>query len=236
MSVLEKYRQEAKQRLPVELRIRKINEIREKSRAGQRITAEQYENALKPVTSELVKTQDIIRELTNTLDLLDASPEYLQTTSPTAIQDSPTIKYKLPSSIDQFLNNEFTSTVLTKHKLLTNEETDDTKLLRLEKIAKSLGGLKKSKAGSEREEIDKEINVLKRYRFLLRASHGNGLKHYINHRELIDRLEILVGQMTAGNDSIDISNEAIAILDKLLQLQKISQQDHERLYEKIYSF
>jgi hypothetical protein len=241
MSVLEKYRQEAKQRQPVELRIRKINEIREKSRAGQRITAEQYENALKPVTSELVKTQDIIRELTNKqqaspIDLLETSPEYLLKTSPSAIQFTPTISYKIPSSIDHFLNNEFTSAVLAKHNLLTSEETNKSKLLRLANISKSLGRKKAGSAGSEREEIDKEINVLQRYRFLLRASQGTGLKHYMNVRELIDRLEILMGQMTAGNDSVDIPNEAIAILDKLLQQKKISQEDHKRLYEKIYSF
>ena len=61
--MLDDYRQQAKILYPVEHRIRRINEIKDKYKAGEHLTAEQYEKALKPVTSQLLKTQEVIREL-----------------------------------------------------------------------------------------------------------------------------------------------------------------------------
>ena len=212
MSFLADIRQEAKILYPVELRIRKINEIREESKAGQRITAEQYENALKPVTSELVKTQDIIRELTK----MQITPSM----SPTSL------------SFSEFINNEFVSSVLLKHEL----QHPEVRLEDLATIARSLGGQKAKSSGSERQEIDKELDVIKKYREFLKAKEGTGFIYYKNAKDLIDRLDILMGQMRAGNDAVDVQNEGLAILDKLLQQKKISSEDHEKLYEKIYSF
>ena len=125
MSVLEQYRQEAKILYPAELRIRKINEIREKTRAGEQLTAEQYENALKPVTSELVKTQDIIRELTKqatnfTHRRLTSTPLQWLLKSPSCNEhETPSVSYITPSSIDDFLNDQFTSAILSKYNLPT---------------------------------------------------------------------------------------------------------------------
>jgi hypothetical protein len=76
-------------------------------------------------------------------------------------------------------------------------------------MSRKLGRKKVYKSGSEREEIDKELNVLQRVRFLLRASERTGLFYYKNAKDLIDRLGILMEQITAGNDSIDIQNEAL---------------------------
>jgi hypothetical protein len=249
--VLEQYLKEAKILYPVEIRIRKINEIREKNRAGEQLTAEQYEKALQPVTSELIKTQDIIRKLTkmqetSPKDLSATSPENLQETLPAAIQETPstTSYHTTISSIDRFLNDEFASAILAKHHLLsslemlnrTNHEKDKETLQYLATISKQLGGSKANSSGTEREEINKEIDVIKKYRELFKASQGTGFSFYKNAKDLLDRLEILIGQMIAGNDSVDIQNEAIAILDTLLREKKISKEDHEKLYEKIYSF
>ena len=62
--------------------------------------------------------------------------------------------------------------------------------------------------------------MIKNYRELFKASQGTGFLFYKNAKDLLDRLEILMGQMIAGNDSFDIQNEAIAILDKLLRKKR----------------
>jgi hypothetical protein len=232
MAFLENFRREAKIRYPVELKIRAINKIRQEVRAGQRIRDEEYEKALKPVTTELVKTQKIIRELGKTNE---QAPAKVSETSPANMQEAPSASYMSP------FTDQFSSTILKKYNLLYPSEIVDwpdqqTKLKYLEHISKSLGSKKSKCPDAERDEIDKELNVLKKYRHLLKFQHGTGLKHYKNVRELIDRLEILMGQMTAGNDSVDIQNEAIDIVDKLLEEKKISRIDHEKLYGKIHSF
>lgn len=212
MLFLANIRREAKLRQPVELRIRKINEIREEAKAGQRITAEQYEKALKPVTSELQKTQEVIRELTEM--------QQIPSTSPTM------------HSLSEFVSDDFVSSVLSKHNLQHPHVTFKD----LAGISSKLGGIKANSTWDNKKKINKEIDVIRKYREFLRASEGTGLQHYTNASELIDRLAILLGQMRAGNDSVDVRNEAITILDKLLQEKKISQEDHQKLYEKIYSF
>jgi hypothetical protein len=254
MSVLEQYRQQAKILYPVELQIRKINEIKEKTKAGEHLTAEQYEKALKPVTSELVKTQDIIRELksdkqqTSPIDDLSTAPlQWLLKSPPVVKHETPSISYIAPSSIDDFLNDKFTSAVLSRYNLptpiemlnRTNHENNTARLQRLKIISMQLGKRKAKSFGSERDEIDKQMDVIRKYRNLLKneaPQEGTGLIYYKNAKDLIDRLDILMGQMRAGNDAVDIQNEALTILDKLLQQKKISNEDHEKLYEKIYSF
>ena len=255
MSVLEQYRQEAKILYPVELQIRKINEIKEKTKAGEHLTAEQYENMLKPITSELVKTQDIIREVTGKQQKTASSPvddlsatslKWLLKSPPAVKVESPSISYITPSSIDDFLNDNFASTVLLKHNLpapfemlnRTSPENNKFRLQRLITISQQLGKRKANSSDElEKDEIDKEMDVIRKYRHLLKqALQGTGLTYYKNAKDLIDRLDLLMGQMRAGNDSIDIRNEALTILDLLLQQKKISNEDHEKLYALIYSF
>lgn len=249
MSVLKYYRQEAKIQQPAELLVRRINEIKAKIKAGEQITAEQYEKALKPVTIELLKTQDIIRELKNEKEnpSVHFQLQMQQETDPSSEEQMSSTEeisvmpyYTIPA-INELFNNKNAPLIISDNKLppihemlkRTNYENDQDILTRLKTISQSLGG-RKSSTGSR--DIDEKIKVIQQYRKALKATRGTGVFYYRSPRELVDRLELLVGEIKAGNDSTDIQNEASAISDKLLQQKKIPEDRHKRLYEIIHNF
>src|SRR5882724_4529548 len=98
---------------------------------------------------------------------------------------------------------------------------------------KSLGGQKRSKYADS--EIDKHINALsfynERIKFIKKGldqqskiQKGTGIvsyKYYSSCDELIQRLNLLCGNRDAGNNSREVRNEIVSILDILLNNQNI---------------
>jgi hypothetical protein len=100
-----------------------------------------------------------------------------------------------------------------------------------------LGGKKANSAGEQREEIDKELVMLKKYRQMVQSStFGSGLKYYKHPDELKNRLKVLVGEMRAGNVSDEIQNESVEVIDRLRLDNVITAVEQKALYEKVYSF
>jgi len=73
------------------------------------------------------------------------------------------------------------------------------------------------------------LPVAIRNRFFGRRQ-GAGLRYYNSMAELEDRLSLLIGARKAGNHSIEISNEAMEILDILLNNKKMTKQQHKKLF------
>jgi gas vesicle protein len=109
---------------------------------------------------------------------------------------------------------------------------------------KSLGGRKKSKdAGSD---IDKDIEALSFYNERIKlikkgldqqstVQTGSGIinyKYYSSCDELIQRLNLLCGITEAGNNSPEVRNEIVSILDILLKNRNINSKEHKKLYNK----
>lgn len=61
---------------------------------------------------------------------------------------------------------------------------------------------------------------------------GGQVKYYREKEELSDRLEILIGEIHAGNTSAAVKNEAIEILDELLKQKLITQEKHRVIYSR----
>jgi hypothetical protein len=57
-------------------------------------------------------------------------------------------------------------------------------------------------------------------------------KYYSSPNELINRLELLCAENDIGNDSIEIRNEIMSILDILLKNKIIDNVHHEELFRK----
>ena len=109
---------------------------------------------------------------------------------------------------------------------------------------KSLGGQKKSKYADP--EIDKHIKALsfynERIKFIKKGldqqskiQKGTGIvsyKYYSSCDELIQRLNLLCGNRDAGNNSREVRNEIVSILDILLKNQYINSKQHKILYNK----
>ena len=51
---------------------------------------------------------------------------------------------------------------------------------------------------------------------------------------LLDRLELLVSSIEAGNTSDEVVNEGMSILDTLLENRQITEEQHEGIYRKYF--
>ena len=63
---------------------------------------------------------------------------------------------------------------------------------------------------------------------------GKGItyKYYLTCDELIERLNLLCGNKDAGNNSFEVRNEIVSILDILLNHGLIKPKEHNLLYTK----
>ncbi len=61
---------------------------------------------------------------------------------------------------------------------------------------------------------------------------GNGLQAYTSIDEMVDELEVLIGELDAGNNSDAIKNEIGNIIDYLLKKKEITKLQHRKLFEK----
>ena len=82
---------------------------------------------------------------------------------------------------------------------------------------------------------------IKHYENKVEMMEGSGLKKrggnivFFNDAEqLLKKLELIVGEILAGNTSIEMRNTGVAILDMLLKTSKINKAQHEKLYKTYF--
>ena len=63
---------------------------------------------------------------------------------------------------------------------------------------------------------------------------GRGISFFSNPKELLRRLEVIVGSILAGNTNVSIRNTGVGILDLLLKEGAINQAQHEKLFRKYF--
>jgi hypothetical protein len=94
--------------------------------------------------------------------------------------------------------------------------------------------IKKSK--SVLEDIRK-IPFYEKDTSLTSASHSS--RHQIESgifsdpNEMVERLDLLIASKNAGNDSIEVYNECVEILDKLFKMKLIKKSDHKRIFSML---
>ena len=97
----------------------------------------------------------------------------------------------------------------------------------------------------EYKRIDDARNVLnqfiKHYGNKVKMMKGSGLKKrggnivfFNDVKQLLKKLELIVGEILAGNTSIEMRNTGVAILDMLLKTSKINKAQHEKLYKTYF--
>lgn len=157
-----------------------------------------------------------------------------------------------PSTAASIFDVEPVISILNKHNLPHPNELHNVELIRelVEKVttaSKTLGGKKHSTTGDTRKGIDAELEVLRKYKEALNEAtkkqaggptlgYGGTAMYYKKPEELKNRLRVLFGEMRAGNVTIDIQNEAIALIDKLQDEGVFEPTDSQTLYGKVYSF
>ena len=107
---------------------------------------------------------------------------------------------------------------------------------------------KKGKIGEaqktlEYKRIDEARYVLNRFikHYGNKMKEGSGLKKrggnivfFNDVKQLLKKLELIVGEILAGNTSIKMRNTGVAILDMLLKTSKINKAQHEKLYKTYF--
>ena len=91
--------------------------------------------------------------------------------------------------------------------------------------------------------IDNARVVLNQYikHYKVKMMKGSGLKKrggnivfFNDVKQLLKKLELIVGEILAGNTSIEMRNTGVAILDMLLKTSKINKAQHEKLYKTYF--
>ena len=82
---------------------------------------------------------------------------------------------------------------------------------------------------------------IKHYENKVKMMKGSGLKKrggnivfFNDAKQLLKKLELIVGEILAGNTSIEMRNTGVAILDMLLKTSKINNAQHEKLYKTYF--
>ena len=82
---------------------------------------------------------------------------------------------------------------------------------------------------------------IKHYENKVKMKKGSGLKKrggnivfFNDVKQLLKKLELIVGEILAGNTSIEMGNTGVAILDMLLKTSKINKAQHEKLYKTYF--
>ena len=82
---------------------------------------------------------------------------------------------------------------------------------------------------------------MKHYANKVKTMEGSGLKKrggnivfFNDVKQLLKKLELIVGEILAGNTSIEMRNTGVAILDMLLKTSKINKAQHEKLYKTYF--
>ena len=85
------------------------------------------------------------------------------------------------------------------------------------------------------------IQFIKHYGNKVKMMEGSGLKKrggnimfFNDVKQLLKKLELIVGEILAGNTSIEMRNTGVAILDMLLKTSKINKAQHEKLYKTYF--
>jgi hypothetical protein len=129
-------------------------------------------------------------------------------------------------------------------EIVKDESLYDSNHDKVVRILRSLGGQKRSKYAEP--EIDKWITALSFYNERIKlikkgldqqskTQTGSGIvsyKYYSSCDELIQRLNLLCGNRDVGNNSPEVRNEIVSILDILLKNKRINSKEHKKLYNK----
>ena len=67
-----------------------------------------------------------------------------------------------------------------------------------------------------------------------RGKKGGAVRFFSNPKELLQKLEVIIGSILAGNTNVGIRNTGIGILDLLLSENIINRSQHEKLFRKYF--
>ena len=67
-----------------------------------------------------------------------------------------------------------------------------------------------------------------------RKQRGGNVMFFNDAKQLLKKLELIIGEVLAGNTSIQIRNAGVNILDKLLRMSTINRPQYNKLYNQYF--
>ena len=68
----------------------------------------------------------------------------------------------------------------------------------------------------------------------MRRKKGGSIRFFSNPKELLKKLEVIIGSILAGNTNREIRNTGVEILDLLLKEGVINRSHHEKLFKNYF--
>ena len=130
-----------------------------------------------------------------------------------------------------------------KRQQLPGYKTQITKQLNKGLISQSEAQFRRKVIDDARKVLNDYINFNKNK---LKSIKGSGLKRkttkrggnvkavFINPKEAVKKLELIVGSIGAGNNSIELRNTGVAILDILLKNYIINKDHYNKIYKNFF--
>ena len=140
--------------------------------------------------------------------------------------------------------------------IIETQETPKEALEAYDSVVKELGkekrkltnAINKSVDSSEKENLKKIREQLQRDSYAITErrdklkktgkgfvrKRGGNLLLYKDPKELVKKLDLIIGEISAGNTNIDMRNTGVEILDELLKNRLIDKTVHKRIYRKYF--
>ena len=67
-----------------------------------------------------------------------------------------------------------------------------------------------------------------------RKQHGGNVMFFNDVNQLLKKLELIIGEVLAGNTSIQMRNTGVNILDTLLKMSTINRSQYKKLYNQYF--
>ena len=141
------------------------------------------------------------------------------------------------SKIKSFLNKKLKDAEHIRHQF-KGHKTHISKEYKKGKIGEAQKTLEYKRIDNVRAVLNQYI---KHYKNKVKTMEGSGLKKrggnivfFNDVKQLLKKLELIVGEILAGNTSIEMRNTGVAILDMLLKTSKINKAQHEKLYKTYF--
>ena len=67
-----------------------------------------------------------------------------------------------------------------------------------------------------------------------RRQRGRNVMFFNDVKQLLNKLELIIGEIIAGNTSIQMRNTGVNILDTLLRMSTINKPQYNKLYKKYF--
>jgi len=225
-----------------------IKDYQYEKKIGQQLGDEAIERFQSPIVEKLdqVSNKTIEDLYQKTIDEEDWGGRYIRTATPETIEgpqsilDAPTLvnpDVSLDIELLQANKLPLPSEIIKNHEQKEWKKIIGKIITKTDKCIMSVGGKQgnaKQKGYKDKENEYREMKEeLQKYKIKLQSLNQYGTGVFLNPNEMVDRLELLFGSREAGNDSVEIYNEIVDILDKLLNLKYITKLQHKKITMKL---